>query len=888
MALIDNKITDTDISTHGVVSAPDKLTGTAAQNKAVFDNLIKQAVKMHLNALIDDLVATSDGASGADNIGATAIKAGGAVTVQGQLEGLQADKAENADLLTHKSSADHDGRYYTKTELQTTGSSTVHWGNLTNVPNLADGHWKPPVADKASLPLTGNSTEDCRVVLDDGDGKQAVYLCIAITGTLEQQWKKIGDVDWITEEATRVTQENARVVAETGRVDAEASRATAENARVGAETARNNAEGLRVTAETGRNNAETGRVNAETTRVNAENARAVFEAYDNATAYIVGNKVSYNGSSYICTANTTGNLPTNTTYWLLIASKGNIGAAFTYADFTPEQLALLKGEKGDKGNTGDIGLQGIQGEQGIQGIQGIQGATGNGIASIIRTSGTGAAGTTDTYTITFTNSTTATFTVYNGANGEGSGDMLANVYDPNNKNADSFNMDNMVSGTTNKVFTATEKTKLSGIAENANNYTHPATHSADIILDGTTNKAYTAAEKSKLAGIEAQATANSMDSVLLDRANHTGTQSADTIIDGTTNKAYTATEKTKLAGIAAGAEVNVNADWNAVSGDAQILNKPTLATVATSGSYNDLGNKPSISDGKRVARFVIGTSTAGWTAADCDYLCDGTADDVEIIAALNDLPATGGEVVILDGTYNITESINVPKDSVSLRGNGNATILKRMYASTGSDSGVTARGVITLNNRNLCTVSGLRVTSGSYEGAVNASIYLFSSRYNEIKDNTLDKNKYGSGISMTASSNNTITGNCCNNNNLNISLTTSNDNVITGNCCNNNGSGISMTTSSNNTITGNTCNNNTGEYGSGISMTTSSNNTVTGNTCIIGTGDASNYTATQHTIKLKGTDNKYNLISNNNCMGKAVTNEGGTGNTLVNNKYNAT
>lgn len=53
-------------------------------------------------------------------------------------------------------------------------------------------------------------------------------------------------------------------------------------------------------------------------------------------------------------------------------------------------------------------------------------------------------------------------------------------------------------------------------------------------------------------------------------------------------------DKTKLNGIAAGAEVNVNADWNATEGDAQILNKPTLATVATSGSYNDLTSKPTI------------------------------------------------------------------------------------------------------------------------------------------------------------------------------------------------------------------------------------------------------------------------------------------------------
>jgi hypothetical protein len=40
------------------------------------------------------------------------------------------------------------------------------------------------------------------------------------------------------------------------------------------------------------------------------------------------------------------------------------------------------------------------------------------------------------------------------------------------------------------------------------------------------------------------------------------------------------TDKAKLDGIASGAEVNVNADWNAGSGDAQILNKPTLGTLS--------------------------------------------------------------------------------------------------------------------------------------------------------------------------------------------------------------------------------------------------------------------------------------------------------------------
>ena len=38
----------------------------------------------------------------------------------------------------------------------------------------------------------------------------------------------------------------------------------------------------------------------------------------------------------------------------------------------------------------------------------------------------------------------------------------------------------------------------------------------------------------------------------------------------------------------------VNSDWNSVSGVSQILNKPTLATVATTGSYTDLINQPTI------------------------------------------------------------------------------------------------------------------------------------------------------------------------------------------------------------------------------------------------------------------------------------------------------
>jgi|TARA_B100000900_G_scaffold315551_1_gene274453 hypothetical protein len=48
-------------------------------------------------------------------------------------------------------------------------------------------------------------------------------------------------------------------------------------------------------------------------------------AYNAGTAYIVDDVVSYNGSSYVCIQASTGNLPTNTTYWNQMSAKGTDG-----------------------------------------------------------------------------------------------------------------------------------------------------------------------------------------------------------------------------------------------------------------------------------------------------------------------------------------------------------------------------------------------------------------------------------------------------------------------------------------------------------------------------------------------------------------------------------
>ena len=66
----------------------------------------------------------------------------------------------------------------------------------------------------------------------------------------------------------------------------------------------------------------------------------------------------------------------------VVGEKGDTGDAFTYDDFTPEQLAGLKGETGDagpagpKGDTGEKGDKGDTGEKGDTGNKGETGATG--------------------------------------------------------------------------------------------------------------------------------------------------------------------------------------------------------------------------------------------------------------------------------------------------------------------------------------------------------------------------------------------------------------------------------------------------------------------------------------------------------------------------------
>lgn len=115
-------------------------------------------------------------------------------------------------------------------------------------------------------------------------------------------------------------------------------------------------------------------------------------------------------------------------------TSGKVASA-TITGEAPNQVLNLVLEKGDKGETGDKGATGATGPQGEQGIRGPQGNPGTDAPTI-----TGITIRQSDYhlIVTLSDGTSYDAGYCRGQAGAGTGDMLASVYDPNNKHTDIF------------------------------------------------------------------------------------------------------------------------------------------------------------------------------------------------------------------------------------------------------------------------------------------------------------------------------------------------------------------------------------------------------------------------------------------------------------------
>ncbi len=128
----------------------------------------------------------------------------------------------------------------------------------------------------------------------------------------------------------------------------------------------------------------------------------------------------------------------------------------------------------------------------------------------------------------------------------------------------------------------------------------------------------------------------------------------------------------KLEGIEAFAEVNVNADWNATSGDAEILNKPAIPTVsATSlvGSNNSGFNiQMTGADGSTDdILFTAGTDITFTNITAGGVQINSTAASVSSLNDLSDVTITGplqsNDYLVYDGSNYVDQPLEIVHDT---------------------------------------------------------------------------------------------------------------------------------------------------------------------------------------------------------------------------------
>lgn len=264
-------------------------------------------------------------------------------------------------------------------------------------------------------------------------------------------------------------------------------------------------------------------------------------------------------------------------------------------------------------------------------------------------------------------------------------------------------------------------------------------------------------------------------------------------------------------------------------------------------------------DRSTATKIVAANNSSQALKDSADYVADGTADEVEINAALT--AATGGKVYLAEGTYIAATTILIPNNT-TLVGSGHGSVIELAdldanenlieNTDTTTGTGVVIRD-ITLNGRKDLNTSGTQfgirfngMGAGSGASARNGGQII----------NVLAKSFRTIGIQIISSYNNTVSQNVVRDSTTGISLDSALYNTITSNTTQGNSTaGIYISNASNsNNITGNT---DQGATTYGIAISASANNNVSSNTIVGATG---------YGVHLSSSAN-YNTVSSNNILG---------------------
>ena len=482
-------------------------------------------------------------------------------------------------------------------------------------------------------------------------------------------------------------------------------------------------------------------------------------------------------------------------------------------DFAFKNIKGDKGDTGDTGPAGPAGPQGPRGEAGPQGEPGVQGEPGpkgdtgpigpQGDAATV-TIGTVTTGAPGTNAIV-TNSGTPSEAVFNftiprgdtGAAGAGTGDMLSADYDSTSTVKDKGGIPAYVSNaieTESPVKSVNGKTgdvviesasKWGEIGGTLSNQTDlqsalngkqatitdlaairaGASAGATAVQPGDLATVATSGSYSDLTNkpvIDSALSSTSTNAVQNKVVNSALAGKQSTISDLSTIRAgasagATAVQPDDLATVATTGSYNdllnkptipaeqVNSDWNATSGKAKILNKPNLATVATSGAYNDLSGKPTIDTAlsttstNAVRNSVVTTALNGKqaTISDLATIRSGAASGATAVQP-NQLAA-----VATSGKYeDLTNKPSIPSKTSELT--NDSGFISSIPTASASRLG----GVKVGNNLSISADGTLSATAS----ATTDSAYSTTST-NPLQNALTTKASFGKAITVSSSVN---------------------------------------------------------------------------------------------------------------------------------------
>ena len=200
----------------------------------------------------------------------------------------------------------------------------------------------------------------------------------------------------------------------------------------------------------------------------------------------------------------------------------------------------------------------------------------------------------------------------------------------------------VVTTSVNGLMSAADKVKLNGVENSANNYSHPASHSLDVITETATKKIMTDAERSKLSGIEASS----------NNYSHPASHPPSIITEDTTHRFVTDAEKSSWNG-----KADTTPASEGTAGLMSAADKTKLDGIETSANNysHPASHNASIINTDSTHRFVTDAEKADWNAK-----LDAAGGTVS-----GDLTVSGN--LTINGTTTAIDTVNLEiEDNIML------------------------------------------------------------------------------------------------------------------------------------------------------------------------------------------------------------------------------